>query len=358
LRALAGLPLPADIKARVEKLRSDIAQRQKRLAVQANVSFGYSENDNATNWPSDNTVLLNGDAVAATGDNAYTIMLIDGTQSRAPVKDDTMNTNMSVSGSYDLGYENWRSVFVSGAINTNNGGDSGYMDGETSSFATGFVYKTRRFTITPRLTHARVKNDYETRLGQYGIHGASVSAQYQAGSRNTIGLSLGQTNLRFEGDKSGNNTDSLSGSLNWESQLGKRASLTLGGFYQNVDSRGNRDLDKQLMGTTLSLRLGLARGQFVTFGASAVTSEHDNVYSQSYRRAQQNGESEADGDTREDDITGSTVSYLLLGGALSPKLNNVFFTLNYQSQETDSNIIGFSQERNIASARVNYSYRF
>ena len=87
-------------------------------------------------------------------------------------------------------------------------------------------------------------------------------------------------------------------------------------------------------------------------------SEHDNVYSQSYRRAQQDSETEADGDIREDDISGSTVSYLLLGGALSPKLNNVFFTLNHQSNETDSNIIGFSQERNIVSARVNYSYRF
>ena len=358
LRALAALPLPADIKARVKKLRSNIAQRQQRVSFQANLSLGYSENDNATNWPSDNTVLLNGDAVATIGDNAYEIVLIDGTVTAEPVKDDTLNSMISLSGSYDLGGENWRSVFLSSAMNRSDGGDSGYLDGDTSNFTAGLVYKNRRLTITPRLSHAVVENDYETRLGHYAIHGASVTTQYQAGSRNLVTLSFGHTNLRFDGDKKRNDTDTLSGSFAWESTLSKRFSATLAGFYQNVDARGNRDLDKTVFGSSLSLRVGLVRGQFLTLSASAMESEHDNVYSQSYRRAQQDSETEADGDIREDDISGSTVSYLLLGGALSPKLNNVFFTLNHQSNETDSNIIGFSQERNIVSARVNYSYRF
>ena len=358
LRALAALPLPADIKARVKKLRSNIAQRQQRVSFQANLSLGYSENDNATNWPSDNTVLLNGDAVATIGDNAYEIVLIDGTATAEPVKDDTLNSMISLSGSYDLGGENWRSVFLSSAMNRSDGGNSGYLDGDTSNFTAGLVYKNRRFTITPRLSHAVVENDYETRLGHYAIHGASVTTQYQAGSRNLVTLSFGHTNLRFDGDKKRNDTDTLSGSFAWESTLSKRFSATLAGFYQNVDARGNRDLDKTVFGSSLSLRVGLARGQFLTLSASAMESEHDNVYSQSYRRAQQDSETEADGDIREDDISGSTVSYLLLGGALSPKLNNVFFTLNHQSNETDSNIIGFSQERYIVSARVNYSYRF
>jgi hypothetical protein len=358
LRALAALPLSADTKARVKKLRSDIAQRQKRLSFQANLSLGYSENDNATNWPSDNTVLLNGDAVTTIGDNAYEIVLIDGTQSRAPVKDDTVNSILSVSGSYDLGNENWRSVFISGAINANSGGDSGYMDGETGSFATGLVYKNRRFTVTPRLSHAQVENDYETRLGHYAIHGASVTTQYQAGSRNRVTLAFGQTNLRFKGDKSSNNTDTLSASFGWQSQIGKRLSASLGSFYQNVDARGNRDLDKTLSGINLSLRLGLARGQFLTLAGSSVTTEHDNVYSQSYRRAQQNSETEADGEIRADEITSTNISYLLLGSAISPKLSHFFFTLNHQASETDSNIVGFSQERNVLSARVNFSYRF
>ena len=358
LRALAALPLPADIKARVKKLRSNIAQRQQRVSFQANLSLGYSENDNATNWPSDNTVLLNGDAVATIGDNAYEIVLIDGTETSEPVKDDTLNSMISLSGSYDLGGENWRSVFLSGALNANSGGESGFMDGETTNFATGLVYKNRRFTVTPRLSHALVENDYETRLGHYAIHGASVTTHYQAGSRNRVTLAFGQTNLRFKGDKSSNNTDTLSASFGWESQLSKRISATIGSFYQNVDSRGNRDLDKTLSGVNLSLRLGLARGQFLTLGASAMETEHDNVYSQSYRRAVQNSETEADGEKRADDITSSNISYLLLGSALSSQLNNVFFTLNHQSNETDSNIIGFSQERNIVSARVNFSYRF
>ena len=78
LRALAALPLPANIKARVKNMQARIAQRRKRLTTQVNLAVGYSENDNATNWPSDNTVLLNGEAVPSIGDNAYENVLIDG----------------------------------------------------------------------------------------------------------------------------------------------------------------------------------------------------------------------------------------------------------------------------------------
>lgn len=355
LRALSALPLPADIKARVEAMQARIAQRRKRFTTQVNLSVGYTENDNATNWPSDNTVLLNGEQVATTGENAYEIVLIDGTETSEPVKDDTLNSALSLSSSYDLGGENWRSVFASASVNANSGGDSGYMDGETSSFATGLVYKNRRFTVTPRLTHANVENDYEDRLGSYGIHGASLTTQYQAGSKNRITLSVGQTNLRFEGDKKSNNTDTLSGSFGWESRLGNRLTVNIGSFYQDVDARANTDLDKKLSGTSLGLRLAVLRGQFLTLSGSSVETEHDNIYSQSY---DPQSETVADGSKREDDITSTNISYLLLGSALSPKLSNVFFTLNHQASETESNLIGFSQERNVLSARINLSYRF
>ena len=229
------------------------------------------------------------------------------------------------------------------------------MDGETSNFATGLVYKNRRFTITPRLTHARIENDYDDRLGNYAIHGASLTTQYQAGSKNRITLSLGQTNLRFDGDKKSNNTDTLSGSFGWESRLGNRLTVNLGGFYQDVDARANGDLDKKLSGNSLGLRLAVLRGQFLTLSGSSIETEHDNVYSQSFNPATQTA---ADGSKREDEITSTNISYLLLGSALSPKLSNLFFTLNHQASETESNTVGFSQERNVLSARVNFSYRF
>ena len=56
LRALAALPLPADIKARVKAMQAQIVRGIKN-SLQANLSFGYTENDNAANWPSDNTIL-------------------------------------------------------------------------------------------------------------------------------------------------------------------------------------------------------------------------------------------------------------------------------------------------------------
>jgi hypothetical protein len=366
LRALAALPLPANIKARVKTMQAQIDRRRKKFTAQANLSFGYTQNDNAANWPSDNTILFQGRPQDSEGVNRYKLPRLDTPENSAdlddyitaPAEDTVSTTVLALSGNYDLGGENWRSLFISAAGNQNGGGDTGYMDGTTSSFATGLVYKSRRFTLVPRLSHAQVENDFEERLGNYAIHGASLVTEYQAGSRNVVTLSFGQTNLRFEGDKSVNDTDTLSGSFGWESQLGKRVSATLGSFYQNVDSRGNRDLDKTLSGVNMSLRLGLARGQFLTLSGSSLETEHDNVYSQSYRRALQNGETEADGDKRADDITSTNVSYLLLGSALSPKLSNVFFTLNHQASETQSSIIGFSQERNIISARVNFTHRF
>ena len=54
LRALAALPLPANIKARVKNMQAQIARRRKKFTAQANLSFGYTQNDNAANWPSDN----------------------------------------------------------------------------------------------------------------------------------------------------------------------------------------------------------------------------------------------------------------------------------------------------------------
>ena len=410
LRALAALPLPADIKTRVEAIQASISQRRKRFNLQANLAFGYTENDNAANWPSDNTVLLNGEAVPTSGDNAYEIVLIDGAEVSEPLKDDTVNSLLALTGSYDLGSENWRSVFISTAMNTNSGGESGYMDGETISVATGLVYKNHRFTVTPRLTHAKVDNDYEDRLGSYGIHGASLMTQYQAGRKNLITLSVGQTNLRFEGDKKSNDTDTLSTSFSWESRLGSygihgaslmtqyqagrknlitlsvgqtnlrfdgdkksndtdtlstsfgwesrlgnRLTVHLSGFVQDVEARSNKDLTKSLTGTSLSLRMALMRGHFLTLGGSAIETEHEHVYSQSYNPAT---ETEADGKKRKDEITGTNLSYLLLGSVLSPKLSPVFFTVTYQSNETESNTIGFSQERDVLSARVNFSYRF
>lgn len=355
LNALAALPLPADIKARVAAMQARIDQRRKRLTTQLNLSLGYTENDNAANWPSDNTVLLNGEPVATGGDNAYEQVLIDGTEVSEPVKDDAINSSLSLSGDYDLGGENWRSVFVSAATNSNSGGDTGYMDGDTSSFATGLVYKNRRFTVTPRLTHAAVKNDFEDRLGNYGIHGASLTTQYDAGSKNRITLSFGQTNLRFEGDKKSNNTDTLSGSFGWESRIGNRLTVNLGSFYQDVDSRANTDLDKKLSGASVSFRMAVLRGQFLTLGGSSIETEHDKAYSQSYDPSSQTA---ASGTKREDEIESSNISYLLLGSVLSPILSNVFFTLNHQASETDSNIVGFSQEREVISARANFSYRF
>ena len=366
LRALAALPLPANIKARVKTMQAQIDRRRKKFTAQANLSFGYTQNDNAANWPSDNTILFQGRPQDSEGVNRYKLPRLDTPENSADLDDyitapaeDTVSTAvLALSGNYDLGGENWRSLFISAAGNQNGGGDTGYMDGTTSSFATGLVYKSRRFTLVPRLSHALVENDFEERLGNYAIHGASLVTQYQAGSRNVVTLSFGQTNLRFEGDKSSNNTDTLSSSFAWESRLSNRISVTLGSFFQDVDGRGNADIDKKVGGANISMRLGVARGQYVTLGASRAETEHDNFYSQSYERIGGETQSESNGTKREDEISGTSFSYLLLGSALSPKLSNVFFTVNYQSNETESNLIGFNQERDTLAARLNYSYRF
>ena len=47
----------------------------------------------------------------------------------APAEDTVSTTVLALSGNYDLGGENWRSLFISAAGNQNGGGDTGYMDG-------------------------------------------------------------------------------------------------------------------------------------------------------------------------------------------------------------------------------------
>jgi hypothetical protein len=171
-----------------------------------------------------------------------------------------------------------------------------------------------------------------------------------------FGLALtGVTELAYDDMLDRNDTTTLSGSFGWEEIIGRRLSTNLGSFYQKVDSEENGDLDKELFGASLTMRLGLMRGHFLTLGASYIETEHASVYSHSYDPA---SGTPADGKVREDEITGTSIDYLLLGSSLSPLLNNVFFTMGYQSSETESNTIGFSQQRDIFSARINFGYRF
>lgn len=355
LRALRALPLPQVQRQRVGTLLRRIKDRQRKFSAQVDIAVGYRETDNAANWPLDNTILLNGEEIPTSGDRQYNVPLIDGTSVAAPVEDDTLTQSIALTGRYDLGGQNWRNGFATLTLNKNDGGDSGYLDGETSNFSAGLSYRNGRLSVTPRISHAQIENDYDERLGNYALHGLSVMTHWVANAKTRLSASLGQTYLRFEGIRKNNSTDTLSASLGVERRVSSRVNVSLGGFYQNVSSRDNTDLDKRVSGANLSVRIGLWRGHFLTLGGLAMTSEHENVYSQSYDSASQNA---ALGKIREDDITGLHASYLLLGSALSPKLQNLFLTLSHQANETDSNTIGFSQDRDVNALRINYAYRF
>ena len=67
-------------------------------------------------------------------------------------------------------------------------------------------------------------------------------------------------------------------------------------------------LTKSLTGT-ISLRMALMRGHFLTLGGSRAETEHEHVYSQSYNRIGGETETEADGKKRKDEITGTNLSY-------------------------------------------------
>ena len=356
LRALAALPLSPDIKRRVQRLRDRLSDRQRRLSARLNLALGFMENNNAANWPEDNTILLNGVSVDSDGENRYSLPRLDGA---APIteaiKDDVITQNLSLSVHYDPGLQVIRDLNISLGMNANSAGDSGYLDGDTTHIGIGAKLQRGKVSLMPRLSMAEVKNDFEDRLGNYTLSSGTLTAQWQARQTTRLSLSGGMTELAYDGTLDRNDTTTLSGSFGWEEIIARRLSTNIGGFYQKVDSEENADLNKELFGASVTLRLGLMPGHFVTLGASYTQTEHQSVYSHSYDPSDSTA---VDGTVREDEITGTSIDYLLLGSALSPLLNHVFFTLGYQSSETQSNTIGFSQESDILSVRVNFGYRF
>ena len=356
LRALAALPLPSDIKRRVKKLRDRLNDRQRRFSARLNLALGFMENDNAASWPEDNTILLNGTAVDSDGANRYSLPRLDGSDPiTEAVKDDVITQNLTLSAHYDPGSQFIRDLTISLGVNTNSEGDSGYLDGDTTQIGIGAKLQRGKVSLTPRLSLTEVENDFEDRLGNYKLTSGMLTAQWQARQTTRFSLSTGLTELAYDDMLDRNDTTTLSGSFGWEEIIGRRLSTNLGSFYQKVDSEENGDLDKELFGASLTMRLGLMRGHFLTLGASYIETEHASVYSHSYDPS---SGTPADGKVREDEITGTSIDYLLMGSSLSPLLNNVFFTMGYQSSETESNTIGFSQQRDIFSARVNFGYRF
>ena len=356
LRALAALPLPADIKRRVKKLRERLSDRQRRFSARLNLALGFMENDNAANWPADNTILLNGAVVDSDGENRYSLPRLDGSDPiTEAVKDDVITQNLALSAHYDPGLQFIRDLNISLGVNANSEGESGYLDGETTHIGIGAKLRRGKVSLTPRLSMAEVENDFEDRLGNYTLSSGTLTAQWQARQTTRLSVSTGITELAFDDTLDRNDTSTISGSFGWEEIIGRRLSTNFGSFYQKVDSEENADLDKDLFGASLTVRLGLMQGHFLTLGASYTETEHESVYSHSYDPSDG---TPADGKIREDEITGTSIDYLLLGSTLSPLLSHVFFTLGYQSSETESNTVGFSQQRDIFSARVNIGYRF
>ncbi len=351
LQALAALPLPQDIKQRVAELRNRIERRAKKLNTQINLAVGYQENDNASGWPSDNTVLFQGNPEQGYDQEGF------GVQSNitAKTKDDTMSQTAAITSTYDLGSETWREVFLSASLSSNEDSETRYLDNDVSAFGMGLTYKRGALTLSPRVSNVEVENDFADRLGNYNIEAASLGGDWRISSKRRIRGSVGRTRLSFEGKKKSNNTLTHSGSVGYEMALANSYLLDGRLFSQDVNSSENSDLDKKLAGLSLSLRKGLMLGHFVTFSGVYSESQYDNVYSQSYNPQLQ---TLADGTKRKDKTSSFNASYLLLGSALSPKLNSVFFSAGYSHNNTKSNIIGFSQKRGIANLNATYILRF
>jgi len=351
LQALASLPLPQDIQTRVVRLQDRIAQRAKRVRTQVNLSIGYLENDNATGWPTDDTVLFQGNPEQGYNQEGF------GTQSSITekTKDDSLSQTAAVTSTYDLGRETWRDVFVSASHSANRDSDTKYLDNEVSAVGIGLTYKRGRLTLSPRASSVEVDNEFAARLGNYKIEAASFGGHFQLANQRRLTGSLGRTRLSFEGDKNSNNTLTHSGSLGYEMALAKAYLLNARAFSQDIDSFQNRDLDKKMAGLSLSLRMGLKLGHFITVSGSYSESHYDHVYSQSYHPTNQ---TPADGTKREDEMSTLGVSYLLLGSAVSPRLNNLFFNAGYSHSDTQSNIVGFGQKRDIGNLSANYILRF
>lgn len=355
LRALRALPLPDAQRQRIRTLISALKKRQKKVTTQLNTSLGYLRNDNASGWPDDGTILYNGLPLPDT--NPYTQDRIDdGDPISEATADEAASYSLSGTITRDVGSQTLRNASLSFGHSGQTGGDTGYLDNTTNSLGVGLTYQRGGLTLLPRLSLADIDNDFDDRLGSYQIHAVGLRAQYQLAQDQRLTGALGGTRLLYEGDKSSNDTLTLSGALGYQLMLGKGVMVSLDLFHQNTDSDENNDLDKVVSGAQLALRVPVMRGHFLSLSGSYSESEHDNKYSQSYTPSQ--GETLADGTQREDETTGLGVSYTVLGASVHPALTDVFFTATSQSNETESNLTGFTTERNVTSLRVTYAVSF
>ena len=355
LRALRALPLPDAQRQRIATLIRNVKKRQNKVSTQLNASVGYFETDNASGWPEDGTVLYNGAPLPDA--NPYTQDRIDDGD---PISDETADEatsySLAITTKRDLGSETLRNVYVSFSHSGNTGGDTGYLDNTNNSLGLGLTYQRGALTLLPRFQTAAIDNEFDDRLGSYQIHSGGLSALYQLSQNQRMSASLSGLRLLYEGDKSSNDTLTLSGALGYQLRLGKAMMVNISVFHQNLDSDKNNDLDKVTNGAQLALRVPTLRGHFLSLSGAYFESEHDNNYSQSFNPS--DDETLADGTQREDETTSLGVSYTVLGGSVHPMLNNVFFTASSQSNETQSNLTGFSTQRNVTSVRLNYGFSF
>ena len=351
LEALAALPLPENINKRVASPRERISQRAKKVNTQLNLAIGFLQDDNATGWPGDNTILQQGNPEQGYYQEGF------GAEPdiTSQTKDSAISQTAALTTTYDLGSETWREASVSASYSSNGESDTKYLDNQMTALGLGLTYKRGNLTLTPRASAVQIENDFVDRLGNYDILATSLGGHYQVSPQRRLTASLGQTRLSFEGTKDSNDTKTLSGSVGYEMAFAGSYLLNAGLFGQDLDSVKNTDLDKKLAGVNLSLRKGVKLGQFVTLSGAYSQSQYDNVYSQSYNPQSQ---TIGDGTKREDDTSSVSLSYLVLGSALSPKLANVFFTASYTHKKTTFNIVGFGQARDIANLNANYILRF
>lgn len=355
LRALGALPLPAAQRQRIGRLLKRVKERQKKTTTTLNLAFGYLHSDNASGWPDDGNILYNGQPLPDT--NPYTQDRINsGEPITEATEDQALSQQISMSSSYDLGNQNWRSITVSGAYQEKSRGETGYLDGDTASLGLGMNFERGKFRLVPRASVSEVNNDFEDRLGSYDVHATSLTALYRLSATGRLTGSLARTRLLYEGDKKINDTMTLSGSLGYEQRIGAKTTLGLTLFRQNTDSDENNDLDKVTDGASLSLRMAVRRGHFLNANAAYLESQNDNVYSQSFDPRQ--GETAADGDMRADEVTSFGASYIVMGNSLHPRLDGLVLSAGVQHNETQSNLVGFSTERNIATLQASYGFRF
>ena len=344
LRALAILPLQPAQAEQVRAMLRTIRRRGQTFQSFANIALGFVDSDNVNNYPDSGKVTARG------VENTYTTYDIEGNSFTETLDDQALSGNVALNSIYKTNSQIFDQIFFNLGHNSSSQGDTGYLDYTATNLSGGIRFLAGEFFIQPYVSYSDIDNDLES-LGNLTVTNYNLAINRKLGRKADVGFSVTQAVRSYAGDKSSNDGETLSYTLQGGYQLLPRLRVGLSGNFQDVTGDTNKDLTKEVTNYGVSASLFPFAGHVLSLSAQTGESEHANIYTASV------GQNVA-GKKRADETLKYDLGWRISGGSVAPVLQDVLFAVSYGYSETDSNFTDFVNDKTTIGLTVSYTKAF